>query len=127
VTWDAVAPTITAIATLVAACGALVAAIAAAFVARRNAKRADNAADKAAEAAVAAKAAKEQLVIIDGQIRKLGDAVDGRLTALLAATVQAAEADAKAARAGGYAAGEQAQRDRDSVSPEVGRTNGSIP
>jgi hypothetical protein len=89
---------ITAVAALVAACGGIVAAI----LAYHARVKAEEARQKAAQAV-------GELIVIEGEVRKVGEAIDGRLTTLLA-TTQAL------ARAEGIAQGEQAQRDRSSES-----------
>lgn len=78
---------ITAVAALVAACGGIIAAVLA-HRARRGVEDASAA-----------------LTLIEGEVREVGDRIDGRLTELLKST-------SALARAEGVAQGEQSQRDR---------------
>ncbi len=63
--------------------------------------------ERATTAAQLGKDNKDKIVELDGKLYKLGENVDGRLTALLASSVAAARAE-------GVSAGEQSQRDRQS-------------
>lgn len=81
------ASVITAIAALVAACGGILAAVLA-YRARRGVE-----------------VATEALTIIEGEVREVGERIDGRLSELL-------KSSSALARAEGVAQGEQSQRDR---------------
>lgn len=67
---------------------------------------------KADDAKAAAEDAKAILVNTADGVFELGKAIDGRLSALLAAKEAEFASEIKRARAEGVAAGEQAQRDR---------------
>jgi hypothetical protein len=98
-------PDIADIATFVAALAAFVTATVGALVARSNNQRAVAAAKAAEAAKAAAESAKADIIATKAGVFELGKQVDGRLSELLDVT-------RKASRAEGWAAGEQAQRDR---------------
>jgi hypothetical protein len=59
------------------------------------------------------------LIEVGGKVYRLTEAVDGRLTELLATNARLAATAAALARAEGVAAGEQSQRDRTAASDAV--------
>jgi hypothetical protein len=109
----------TALAALLTSVGLLITAVVGGWVLYRKV-RAEAKAD-AARVLEASDKAHGELVVIKGEVRSLGEKVDGRLTQLIKSMDATSAAEVKVARAEGVALGEQSQRDRDSypIHPET--------